>query len=122
MNSTEYENYLQSDKWKELARKRLEYDGYTCQMCGSRGTVANPLEVHHLSYKNIGEEQDRVWQDLVTLCHCCHKGTHAMMCRKTAPNRYGWKDAYNVPAISVYTLTGKTLEHKEVGALHEQSK
>ena len=121
MTDIEYEEYLQSEQWKELSRKRLEYDGYTCQMCGSRGTANNILEVHHLSYKHIGEEQNRVWEDLITLCHCCHKSVHAMMCRKTAPNRYGWKDAYYVPKVSVFTLTGKELEHKEVGKLHEQS-
>ena len=118
MNSTEYEEYLQSEEWKALAQKRQEIDNNTCQMCGSRGTVQNPLECHHLSYKHIGEEQSRVYEDLVTLCHACHKGVHAMMCRKTAPNRYGWKDAYSVPAISVYTLTGKEIQQREVGKLH----
>lgn len=119
MNTTEYGDYLQSDKWKAIARKRLEIDNYTCQMCGSKGTTERPLQVHHMKYTHIGDEQQHIWTELVTLCYECHKRVHAMMCRKTAPDRYGWKNEYYVPAISVYTLTGKTIESREVGKLHE---
>ena len=117
----DYEDYLQSEKWKAIARKRLEIDGNCCVMCGCRGTTANPLEIHHLKYTYIGEEEPRLWQDLASLCHECHKQVHALMCRRTGPNKFGWKDSYSIPAISVYTLTGKTLESREVGLLHEKS-
>ena len=122
MENTEYENYLQSERWKAIARKRVELDENRCVMCGSRGTTGNPLEVHHLKYTYIGEEEPRIWQDLATLCHMCHKQVHALMCRRTAPDRFGWKSSYNIPAVSVYTLTGKTLECREVGLLHEEPK
>lgn len=115
---TKYEAYLKSDKWKAIAKERMEIDNHKCCACGSRGTTANPLEVHHLSYKYLYEEEKRIYQDLVTLCHLCHKQTHAIMNRQTDPNgRHGWKDNSNIPAISVYTVAGETIEGKEVGTL-----
>ena len=118
MTNEEYTEYLQSDKWKSIAKRRMEIDGNRCVMCNSKGTTANPLECHHLSYKWLGNEEERIYQDLVTLCHACHKQVHALMCRKTDPNgRHGWKANYTVPAVSVYTLTGKELESREVGKL-----
>lgn len=117
MTNEEYTAYLQSDKWKSIAKRRMEIDGNRCVMCGSRGTTANPNEVHHLSYKYLGHEEERIYQDLVTLCHACHKQVHALMCRKTAPNKCGWKDRYDIPAVSVFTLTGREMQSKEVGKL-----
>lgn len=115
MNNAKYREYLQSPKWKNIARQRMEIDGNKCVMCGSRGTTANPLEVHHLSYRYLYREENRIYEDLVTLCHACHKQVHALMNRQTDPNgRHGWKDNYTVPDISVYTISGETLENKEV--------
>lgn len=119
MDTSEYGDYLKSDEWKAIAAERLKIDEYRCVMCGSRGTVENPLQVHHMKYTHIGNERPYIWTELLTLCYMCHKRTHAMMCRKTAPNKYGWKDQYFVPAISIYTLTGEAIEAREVGKLHE---
>lgn len=116
MDNLKYREYLKSSKWKEIARKRMEIDGNRCVMCGSRGTQGNPLECHHLSYKSLYEEESRIYQDLVSLCHCCHKSVHRMMNRQTDPNgRHGWSDNNTIPEISVYTVSGETLEGIEVG-------
>ena len=116
MDNEKYQEYLKSDKWKALAKKRMEIDGNKCVMCGSRGTTANCLEVHHLSYKWLYQEENRIFQDLVTLCHCCHKQVHALMNRQTDPNgRHGWRDNNYIPAVSVYTISGERLESIEVG-------
>lgn len=107
MDNFNYQLYLRSPAWKEKARKRAEIDGYRCCMCGCGGTKNNPLESHHLNYKNIYHED--VYRDLLTLCHCCHSSVHKMMNRKTAPNRYGWRD--DLPVISeVHALYGETVE------------
>ena len=116
-DNAKYREYLKSDKWREIARRRMTIDDFQCVMCGSRGTTTNPLECHHLSYKHIYFEQERIYEDLCTLCHSCHKQVHALMYRKTAPNRNGWKDNQVIPKVSVYTITGETLESREVGKL-----
>lgn len=90
MQTKEYLEYLASDKWHETAKKRMQIDGNKCCMCGSQGTNWNVLEVHHITYRSLGNED--VWRDLVTVCHACHTSVHRMMHRRTGPNRYGWKD------------------------------
>lgn len=113
-----YRAYIQSEQWKAIVKKRLEIDGNACVMCGSRGTTLNPLECHHLRYKGVlyhENEGDNIYTQLCTLCHTCHKLVHNLMCRKTAPDRNGWKDRYDIPKISVFTIAGETLESKEVG-------
>lgn len=98
-----YKAYLLSDAWRTLARERLEIDGYTCQCCGCRGTAENPLQVHHLSYKHLFNED--VYADLVSLCKLCHKGIHTMMKRTTSPNgKRGWSNSDYVPQVHVFDL------------------
>lgn len=115
MDNEKYRQYLKSEKWQRIARQRMEIDGYKCVMCETRGTAKNPLECHHLSYKWLYQEENRIYEDLCTVCHGCHKQIHALMQRVTSPDgRHGWKDRYDIPQISVYTLTGEMLENKEV--------
>lgn len=113
-NDTRYAEYLKSDKWRSIAQQRMEIDKHTCQMCGCKGTTANPLEVHHLSYSHLYNEQNRIYEDLVTLCHACHKQLHKAMERVTAPNgRRGWKDNPRIPQVHIYTLSGNEIEFRE---------
>lgn len=53
--------------------KVLNRDGYTCQYCKGKKRDSK-LEVHHIVYRSNGgsDEED----NLVTLCHACHKGVH----------------------------------------------
>lgn len=66
----EYKEYLKSAEWKEKRDRRLEVDGCQCVICGSK----NNLNVHHLTYKNIMQED--VENDLITLCKNCHTMLH----------------------------------------------
>jgi 5-methylcytosine-specific restriction endonuclease McrA len=107
MDNEKYRQYLQSDKWKHIAQQRLEIDSYQCTMCGTRGTPANPLEIHHLSYKFLYNEEERVYQDLVTLCHCCHKLTHNLMNRTTdSTGRRGWANNTSIPKVHTFNVSG----------------
>lgn len=45
------------------------YNGRVCKACGSNHRLA----VHHLSYKNFGNEP---MSDLMGLCHSCHIQVH----------------------------------------------
>ena len=91
----------------------MKIDSFTCVMCGSRGTTANKLEIHHLSYKYLYHEETRIEQDLITLCHCCHKQIHNAMNRitDTRTGRRGWKDNSNIPQIHVFDLDGTSTDY-----------
>ena len=100
-----YAKYLCSAEWTDKAKQRMRIDGYQCQFCGCRGTTLNPLECHHLTYKNIYHENP--YADLVTVCRSCHKGTHRLMQRITDEHgKRGFSNTY-VPDVHCYDLGGK---------------
>ena len=69
MNNERYKEYLQSDQWKYIKAKVISRDKGICQGC----FIKAPLEVHHLTYKRIGEE---LGVDLISLCSVCHNIIH----------------------------------------------
>jgi len=63
----EYNRYLESEHWKTFTNKLLdEYD--QCNICENKAE-----HVHHLSYKNLGKEDN---DDVVALCSKCHCYIH----------------------------------------------
>ena len=64
-----YNSYLESDEWREKRKFVLERDGYQCQGC----LKEDATQVHHLSYKNVGEE---LMYQLTSLCDFCHEKAH----------------------------------------------
>lgn len=74
MNRSEYEKYLQGDHWSKVKFAAKKWAHYKCRQC--KISEANHLElfhqhleVHHLSYENIGHEGP---SDVVVLCARCH--------------------------------------------------
>jgi 5-methylcytosine-specific restriction endonuclease McrA len=67
--SLSYDAYLQSPHWHKTRRAALRRAQYQCEHCSS--TTA--LQVHHLSYGNLGKEPP---EDLMVLCDPCHKHAH----------------------------------------------
>lgn len=65
----EYKNYLLSKQWLELRLDILTNRGGKCEECGSK----NKIQVHHLTYKNIFNEEP---EDLILLCRSCHELEH----------------------------------------------
>jgi 5-methylcytosine-specific restriction endonuclease McrA len=63
-----YQEYLRSPKWRRKREQRLKLDQHACQQCGKTSNEY-PLEVHHLTYKRLGNER---MEDLQTLCVLCH--------------------------------------------------
>lgn len=61
----EYERYIHSADWRAKAERRMEMDGYICQVCGKDAS-----DVHHLTYDRFGHEE---MGDLVSLCRKCHE-------------------------------------------------
>lgn len=65
MHSREYTEHINSPEWADIRRDKLAESGYRCERCGAAGY----LEVHHLTYDNLGNESP---DDLEVLCKPCH--------------------------------------------------
>ena len=67
-----YEKYIRSAKWKKVRGYRMKYDEFECQSplpMYQNCLESERLEVHHLTYDNLGRE---LLGDIVTLCQNCH--------------------------------------------------
>lgn len=65
-----YKEYINSQEWREKAKKIRKRDGNVCRLCNSKD---KELHVHHSTYDRLGCEDDN---DLITLCAPCHKKFH----------------------------------------------
>lgn len=68
-----YKEYLTSEYWVKQKEKfyDLQEKPYHCGVCGDFPKTFN---VHHRTYKRIGQEN--LVRDLVLLCRKCHKKVH----------------------------------------------
>lgn len=64
-----YYEYLKSKAWQKQRLKTFKRDGFKCVCCGA----SINLRAHHITYENLGAEEDG---DLVTLCKECHEKVH----------------------------------------------
>lgn len=72
----QYDEYLNSELWRELRIKVLTRDNYKCQNC-FRDVSVDSAQIHHVSYegyKNLGHS---FAFELLTLCKNCHKLWHS---------------------------------------------
>lgn len=67
-----YNAYLQSEHWKKLRNKRIKWENgiAECSACHKKTTN---IQLHHVSYKKLGNERK---EDLVALCDECHWRVH----------------------------------------------
>ena len=89
-----YYNYIQSDKWQE---KRKQYYSskmnklfsmksvWKCICCLKSGI---PLDLHHRTYKRLGNEK---LSDLVTVCRKCHEMIHEHYKNDKTTRKSLWK-------------------------------
>lgn len=87
-----YSEYLKSDYWKNKRRQVLQRDNYSCNECG----VKSNLQVHHLDYDTIGDED---LEDLITLCRKCHHNLHEIINRKKQEQRQAQKERWEQEAL-----------------------
>jgi hypothetical protein len=66
----EYKEYIRSRAWDTKRVLVLKRANYTCEGCGMKG---KPLDVHHKTYKNLGDE---FLFELVAVCRECHERIH----------------------------------------------
>lgn len=74
MTKTQYAKYIGSAEWQQK-RKEVLKNSSTCTNCEIPRWLAEiaydqDLHVHHVSYSNVGNEQDG---DLEPLCRRCHE-------------------------------------------------
>lgn len=77
MKFVDYQDYISSNAWKNNPARltELEASGYRCRTCNVSAEGAR-LEVHHRTYRNLGNERP---EDLTTLCSDCHEGVTSML-------------------------------------------
>lgn len=66
--TNDYKGYLKSPEWLELRKKQLR-NQKVCQACGTE----KRLNVHHMTYRRLGNEK---LKNLKTLCKECHFELH----------------------------------------------
>lgn len=81
MQTEFYKQYMKSDKWETKKQERIAIDKGCC-MCGRTLEQIKSIQVHHVTYKNLGNEN--VLTDICTLCGSCHKKIHNFYNRKRA--------------------------------------
>lgn len=70
-----YAEYLQSGVWKRRRHEVILRAGGHCLLCQS----TQRLEVHHVNYERVGDENP---EDLRVLCHPCHVAQHSPVTAK----------------------------------------
>jgi hypothetical protein len=70
-----YVQYINSEEWKKRRIPILERDNNICKFC----TVKKAVQVHHLSYDNLGNESDF---ELIGVCMQCHQLIHEIEIRQ----------------------------------------
>jgi 5-methylcytosine-specific restriction endonuclease McrA len=67
--SDEYRAYIVSKEWYRRRAGRLVAANFSCERCG----CGEALQVHHVTYKRLGNELN---EDLRVLCRFCHLSEH----------------------------------------------
>lgn len=65
----DYYRWINSNAYRKKRNEKLKEVGYKCELCGS----AKNLQVHHITYDNLGYEP---LDDLLVVCRKCHEELH----------------------------------------------
>lgn len=65
----DYDAYIYTKAWRQKATAAKEAAGYRCRLCHRSGDEVR-LEVHHLTYERLGNEQ---LMDIAVLCPDCYR-------------------------------------------------
>jgi len=96
-----YQQYLESDHWRETRAAALLRAKYQCEQCGSK---LPPLNVHHLNYRNKGAEKPL---DLIVLCKYCHAEQHGKPVASNVPvTRTAFNRSGHVEALGTRVVCG----------------
>jgi 5-methylcytosine-specific restriction endonuclease McrA len=86
--SKAYRDYMSSMQWWAKKGEAIERAGHKCERCGA----TESLEVHHLTYDQLGDERP---EDLLVVCPDCHRIEDEKRLVRTASKRWwarvdGW--------------------------------
>lgn len=76
----DYNKYIKSKEWRDKRNELFTLKGKECEQCGS----THKINVHHISYDNLGNES---LDDLQILCFQCHMSKHDEYFDKFYPNK-----------------------------------
>jgi replicative DNA helicase len=79
----EYQDYLNSDKWKELSAQARQRANNACEFCGGSAD-----HVHHVKYPENKDYSMDCLDNLVAVCEVCHKLSHGIRTEKVNNNDY----------------------------------
>jgi hypothetical protein len=96
-----YLAYINSPLWEERRRQYYRQHPRKCWACGSTSAV----ELHHVTYKNMGREEDG---DLMPLCKIHHQAVH----------QYHARHSHLTLAQATATVTG-TVRQPQLQAVRE---
>lgn len=66
----DYQEYLHTKYWKNFKYNYKQTHKNECIFCLRK---TDKLDVHHLSYENLGKEKE---EDVCLLCYHCHRVLH----------------------------------------------
>jgi hypothetical protein len=97
MTRAEYDRYLRASHWQRYRRVTRYKRGQACEDCGITEEMAlryygKTLQIHHLTYENLGRERS---EDVLLLCPRCHSLRHGgkrfdRMAGKIVREEVGW--------------------------------
>lgn len=83
MDKRAYKRYLRSQNWQKLRFEVLKRSGGRCERCGYQPWKRGVLQIHHLSYENVGHETA---DDLICVCARCHMELHGISGKRKPEN------------------------------------
>lgn len=105
-NKTNYEKYLESEKWKKTRIRIAQQRNYTCEICSK--VVYGRFNIHHRTYAHLGNELD---DELMFLCENCHTELHIALRAKEnnkTKKKEERKTCSNCYYSQIMEYTGKT--------------
>lgn len=93
-----YKAYLLSDEWRNLKIDLIQQRGYKCERCNKKTKL---IQVHHLTYERIYNENQ---EDLILLCGICHQKAHGLIKEKVKPSKKPVKKKTNKKVKSIWQI------------------
>jgi len=98
-----YNEYLVSDEWKIKRKQVLDIDDKKCLVTGK----SDCLQVHHITYQNVGNEQIN---ELITLSKDVHQSLHEQPSIKRRVIEFGCLNQRKLGAFNVFDLNDAWFE------------